>query len=61
VIKLDGNPDLPAFRIEAIVDPVSSDTQKMAPILQVLKELYNMNVKVYLNSREKLSEMPLKR
>lgn len=61
VVKMEGNPDLPAFRIEAILDPVSSAAQKMAPILMVLQKLYNLNVKIYMNCKEKLSEMPLKR
>ncbi|XP_045201595.2 UDP-glucose:glycoprotein glucosyltransferase 1-like isoform X2 [Mercenaria mercenaria] len=61
VVKIPGNPDTPAFQIEAIVDPASSAAQKLAPILMVLKDLYNLDIRIYMNSREKLSEMPQKR
>lgn len=61
VVKIPGNTEGPAFQIEAIVDPASSAAQKMAPILIVLQELYNLYIRIYMNSREKLSEMPLKR
>ncbi|XP_052784039.1 UDP-glucose:glycoprotein glucosyltransferase 1-like isoform X2 [Mya arenaria] len=61
VVKIPGNNDMPAFRIEAIVDPASIAAQKMAPILMVLKDLYNLDIRVYMNSKDKLSEMPLKR
>lgn len=60
VVKLEGDKESPAFTIEAIVDPASAAAQKLAPILMVLKNLYNMDIKIFMNSREKLSEMPLK-
>ncbi|XP_060561389.1 UDP-glucose:glycoprotein glucosyltransferase 1-like, partial [Ruditapes philippinarum] len=61
VVKIPGNPETPAFQIEAIIDPVSAAAQKLAPILMVLKDLYNLDIKIYMNSKDKLSEMPLKR
>lgn len=61
VVKIPGDPETPAFQVEAIIDPASSAAQKMAPILMVLKELYNLDIRLFMNSREKLSEMPLKR
>ncbi|WAR27836.1 UGGG-like protein [Mya arenaria] len=42
-------------------DQHSIAAQKMAPILMVLKDLYNLDIRVYMNSKDKLSEMPLKR
>jgi len=44
----------------AIVDPVSRGAQKIGPILQVLQEVLNCNIKLFLNSVEKNSDMPVK-
>lgn len=61
VIKLPAkDPSVPAFDIMAICDPVSAAAQKIAPILVVLQEVVNADIKVVLNAREKHSEMPLK-
>ncbi|XP_052105584.1 UDP-glucose:glycoprotein glucosyltransferase 1-like [Mytilus californianus] len=59
VLKILGDANEPAFQIEAIVDPVSSEAQKLAPILLVLKRAVNVDIKIFMNSRDKLSEMPL--
>ncbi|KAF5269322.1 hypothetical protein FQR65_LT02624 [Abscondita terminalis] len=50
----------PVFDIAAIVDPVSRGAQKIGPILQVLHEALNCNVRVFLNCIEKNSDMPVK-
>ncbi|XP_064638451.1 UDP-glucose:glycoprotein glucosyltransferase 1-like isoform X2 [Lineus longissimus] len=50
----------PSFDIVAVVDPATREAQRMAPIILVLQEVVNANVKIYMNCREKLSEMPLK-
>lgn len=55
------NPDEVAFDIVAIMDPVSRGAQKLAPIIQVLHEVLNCNIRVFLNSVEKNSDMPVKR
>jgi len=34
-VKIPGNSEEPAFQVEAILDPVSSEAQKLAPILLV--------------------------
>ncbi|XP_071549472.1 UDP-glucose:glycoprotein glucosyltransferase 1 isoform X4 [Panulirus ornatus] len=61
VIKISPkDPDMPAFDIVVICDPVSTAAQKMGPILMVLQEVVNANIRVVLNAREKHSEMPLK-
>ncbi|XP_028995907.1 UDP-glucose:glycoprotein glucosyltransferase 1 isoform X2 [Betta splendens] len=48
------------FDIVAVVDPVTRDAQKLAPLLSVLKQLINVNLRVFMNCQSKLSEMPLK-
>ncbi|XP_064106308.1 UDP-glucose:glycoprotein glucosyltransferase 1-like isoform X1 [Macrobrachium nipponense] len=61
VIKLQAkDPNMPAFDIVAICDPVSKAAQKIGPVLLVLQEVVNSNIRVILNAREKHSEMPLK-
>ncbi|XP_018331345.1 UDP-glucose:glycoprotein glucosyltransferase isoform X2 [Agrilus planipennis] len=54
------NSESPAFEITAVVDPVSRGAQKLGPILQVLQDVLNCNMKIFLNSAEKNSDMPLK-
>lgn len=55
------HPEKAAFDIVAVVDPVSRGAQKLGPILQVLQEVLNCNVRVFLNCVEKNSDMPVKR
>lgn len=50
-----------AFDIIAVVDPVSRGAQKIGPLLIALRQVLNCRIKVYLNSVEKNSDMPLKR
>ncbi|KAK9738964.1 Thioredoxin-like domain [Popillia japonica] len=54
------HPEKAAFDIVAVVDPVSRGAQKLGPILQVLQEVLNCNVRVFLNCVEKNSDMPVK-
>lgn len=62
VIKIPAvHPDRVAFDIVAVMDPVSRGAQKLAPILQVIHEVLNCNIRVFLNSVEKNSDMPVKR
>ncbi|CAH1183606.1 unnamed protein product [Phaedon cochleariae] len=61
VVKVPpSKPDQVAFDIVAVVDPVSRGAQKLGPILLVLQEVLNCNIRVFLNSVEKNSDMPLK-
>ncbi|KAG5893498.1 hypothetical protein JTB14_010548 [Gonioctena quinquepunctata] len=61
VLKIPpAHPDQVAFDIVAIMDPVSRGAQKLAPILQALQEVLNCNIRVFLNSVEKNSDMPVK-
>ncbi|KAK2891958.1 UDP-glucose:glycoprotein glucosyltransferase 1 isoform X2 [Channa argus] len=48
------------FDVVAVVDPVTRDAQKLAPLLLVLKQLINVNLRVFMNCQSKLSELPLK-
>ncbi|XP_063076089.1 UDP-glucose:glycoprotein glucosyltransferase 1-like [Engraulis encrasicolus] len=48
------------FDIVAVVDPVTRDAQKLAPLLLVLKQLVNVNLRVFMNCQARLSDMPLK-
>ncbi|XP_032403385.1 UDP-glucose:glycoprotein glucosyltransferase 1 isoform X2 [Xiphophorus hellerii] len=48
------------FDVVAVVDPVTRDAQKLAPLLSVLKQLVNVNLRVFMNCQSKLSDMPLK-
>uniref|UniRef100_A0A8C3LY30 UDP-glucose glycoprotein glucosyltransferase 1 n=1 Tax=Chrysolophus pictus TaxID=9089 RepID=A0A8C3LY30_CHRPC len=48
------------FDVVAIVDPVTRDAQRLAPLLLVLNQLINMNLRVFMNCQSKLSDMPLK-
>lgn len=62
VVKVPAsNPDQVAFDIVAIMDPVSRGAQKLGPILQILQEVLNCKIRVFLNSVEKNSDMPVKR
>lgn len=48
------------FDIVAVVDPVTREAQRLAPLLLVLTQLINMNLRVFMNCQSKLSDMPLK-
>lgn len=62
VLKIPAvHPEKAAFDIVVVVDPVSRGAQKIGPILQVLQDVLNCNIRIFLNSVEKNSDMPLKR
>ena len=48
------------FEVIAIFDPASYDAQKMVPIISTLKQVLNMNLIIFLNCPENLSELPVK-
>ncbi len=61
VVKVDpAMPDRPSFDITAVVDPASTGAQKIAPLLQVLSNVLNARIRIFLNCVEKHSEMPQK-
>lgn len=61
VIKLPAKSSAEAaLDISVMVDPVSRGAQKVAPILSILQQVVNCNIRVFLNCIEKNSDMPLK-
>ncbi|KAM8819785.1 UDP-glucose:glycoprotein glucosyltransferase 2 [Eudromia elegans] len=60
VVKIDPEQNQPFYDVIAIVDPLTREAQKMAHLLIVLKEVINMRLRLFLNCRSKLSEVPLK-
>uniref|UniRef100_A0A8B9RFB9 UDP-glucose ceramide glucosyltransferase-like 1 n=1 Tax=Astyanax mexicanus TaxID=7994 RepID=A0A8B9RFB9_ASTMX len=60
VLHLAAREDEVFYDVVAIVDPLTRDAQKLAPLLSVLGQVVNMRVQVFMNCRAKLSEMPLK-
>ncbi|KAK9504391.1 hypothetical protein O3M35_010731 [Rhynocoris fuscipes] len=60
VIKLPSNAEGPAFDLVAIVDPVSHGAHKIGSILATLQQVFNADIKIFLNCVEKNSDMPLK-
>ncbi|XP_051761615.1 UDP-glucose:glycoprotein glucosyltransferase 2 isoform X1 [Ctenopharyngodon idella] len=60
VLQLAQREDEVFYDVVAIVDPLTRDAQKLAPLLAVLGQVVNMRVQVFMNCRAKLSEMPLK-
>ncbi|XP_020604845.1 UDP-glucose:glycoprotein glucosyltransferase 1-like isoform X2 [Orbicella faveolata] len=61
VMNIKPNVDGPSFDVVAVLDPLSQAAQKIAPILAVFQEVTNVNIKLAMKSREKLSELPLNR
>lgn len=52
--------DEPSFNIIAFVDPASRGAQKIAPLLILLRQVVNCDLKVYLCAVDKHSDMPVK-
>ncbi|KAM7380489.1 hypothetical protein PAMP_003781 [Pampus punctatissimus] len=48
------------YDVVAIVDPLTREAQKMSSLLIVLSQVVNVRLRVFMNCRAKLSEMPLK-
>ncbi|XP_044147949.1 LOW QUALITY PROTEIN: UDP-glucose:glycoprotein glucosyltransferase 1-like [Bufo gargarizans] len=59
-IKIRPKEGMMYFEVMAIVDPVTKAAQRMAPLLLVMNQIVNMNLRVFMNCQSKLSEMPLK-
>lgn len=60
VVKLPATLDGPAFDLVAILDPVSHGAHKMGSILSTFQQVFNADIKIFLNCVEKNSDMPLK-
>lgn len=61
IITIEPNdPSSSALDVVAVFEPLSRGAQKILPLLNVLKQVVNMNIKIYSNCIDKHSEMPLK-
>ncbi|XP_043227369.1 UDP-glucose:glycoprotein glucosyltransferase 1-like isoform X2 [Amphibalanus amphitrite] len=50
----------PAFDLVAVCDPVSRGAQQLGPLLAVLRQVLNADIRLVLNAQDKHSDMPLK-
>lgn len=56
-----GDKETSSIHLVASIDPTSEIAQRWIPILKVLSELNGVHLKLYLNPREKMKELPVKR
>ncbi|ORY67201.1 family 24 glycosyltransferase [Pseudomassariella vexata] len=49
------------IHLVAVLNPASEQGQKWAPILKVLSELDGVYIRIFLNPKEKMDELPVKR
>ncbi|KAF2213451.1 glycosyltransferase family 24 protein [Cercospora zeae-maydis SCOH1-5] len=56
-----GDLDTATIQIYAAVDPASEAAQKWIPIIKVLSEFNGVHVRLFLNPRERIEEIPIKR
>ncbi|EHK39882.1 uncharacterized protein TrAtP1_013347 [Trichoderma atroviride] len=56
-----GDPETASVHIVGIINPVSEQGQRWAPILKVLSELHGVHLKLFINPPEKIEELPVKR
>jgi UDP-glucose:glycoprotein glucosyltransferase len=55
------NSDDPAINVAVVLDPASEVAQRWLPIIKVLSELSGVQLKIFLNPKEDLKELPVKR
>ncbi|KAK6378950.1 killer toxin resistant protein [Exophiala oligosperma] len=55
------NGDNPTIQVVAVVDPASEVVQQWVPILKTLSHLSGVSVKIFLNPKDRLAELPVKR
>lgn len=56
-----GDASTASIRIIVTLDPASQEAQRWIPILKVLSELDGVYLKLFLNPKERLQEIPIKR
>jgi len=56
-----GDKSTATIQFIALIDPASEQGQKWAPVLKVLSELEGVYLRIFLNPKEGLSELPVKR
>ncbi|KAL4990969.1 UDP-glucose:glycoprotein glucosyltransferase-domain-containing protein [Aspergillus falconensis] len=60
VISVPGPKD-PVITISASIDPTSEMAQRWLPILKVLSDLEGVRLRLFMNPRDELQELPIKR
>ncbi|KAI1899151.1 hypothetical protein AGOR_G00058600 [Albula goreensis] len=60
VLHLSAREEEVFYDVVAIVDPLTREAQKMSALLIVLGQVINMDLRLFMNCRAKLSETPLK-
>lgn len=61
VLTISGNNEEGLILALCIVDPLSTQAQRLGHLLTVIQKIVNVEVKLVMNPRAKLSELPLKR
>lgn len=56
-----GDSETATIQIVATIDPASEVAQRWVPILKVLSDLSGVHLRLYLNPKERLDELPVKR
>jgi len=56
-----GDPSTASIHMTVLVDPASEHGQKWVPLLKTLSELDGVYLKLFLNPKERLQELPVKR
>lgn len=56
-----GDPDTASIHLVASIDPTSEIAQRWIPMLRVLSDLDGVHLKMFLNPRERMQELPIKR
>ena len=56
-----GDAETSSIHLVAAIDPTSQIAQRWLPILKVLSDLNGVHLKLYLNPRERMQELPIKR
>lgn len=56
-----GDKSTASIQIVAALDPASENAQRWVPILKVLSELNGVHMRIFLNPKDRLEELPVKR
>lgn len=56
-----GEPSTASIQLTVVIDPASEQGQKWVPIVKAFSELEGVYVKLFLNPKERLQELPVKR
>jgi len=56
-----GDPETASIHLVASIDPTSEIAQRWIPMLRVLSDLSGVHLKLFLNPKERMQELPIKR